>query len=185
MMMRLLAQRKFGAALLGLGALAMLAGCRPVQPAAGDVTASVVTTGAGDSVNLLGSDDMLVAEISSERGIGSASLALNPAALPEALLLRLHLHGLEQLTVDNGAQRLAIAVASSPPHAVTQTLTSAEGAQPLQEGDEMWAAVTLVTDDGSAPAIPLQDGYFDVLLPAGLIDAGHASLEIAWVDFYR
>ena len=184
-MMRIPTKIRFGAVLLGLGVMALLAGCRPVQPPAGDVTASVVTTGAGDSVNLLGSDDMLVAEISSERGIGSASLALNPAALPETLLLRLHLHGLEQLTVDNGTQRLAIAVASSPPHAVTQTLTGAEGSQPLQEGDDLWATVTLVTDDGSAPAIPLQDGYFDVLLPAGLVDAGHASLEIAWVDFYR
>ena len=184
-MIRIPTQIRFGAVLLGLGALVMLAGCRPVQPAAGDTTASVVTTGAGDSVNLLGSDDMLVAEISSERGIGSASLALNPAALPETLLLRLHLHGLEQLTVDNGAHRLAIAVASSAPYAVTQTLTGTEGARLLQEGDELWAVVTLVTSDGSAPAIPLQDGYFDVLLPAGLIDAGHASLEIAWVDFYR
>ncbi len=185
-MMRLLAQRKFGAALLGLGALAMLAGCRPVQPGAGnDMTVSVVTAGAGDSVNLLGSDDMLVADITSERGIGSALLALNPAALPEALLLRLHLHGLEQLTVDNGAQRLEIAVASSAPHAVTQTLIGAEGSQPLQEGDEMWAAVALMTEDGSAPAIPLQDGSFDVLLPTGLVDAEHASLDVAWVDFYR
>ena len=104
-MMRISTQIVFGAVLLGLGALVMLAGCRPVQPAGSDVTASVVTTGAGDSVNLLGIDDMLVAEISSERGIGSASLALNPAAPPETLLLRLHLHGLEQLTVDNGAQR--------------------------------------------------------------------------------
>ena len=184
-MMRIPTKIRFGAILLVLGALAMLAGCRPVQPPAGDVTASVVTTGAGDSVNLLGSDDMLVVEISSERGIGNASLALDPAALPETLLLRLHLHGLEQLTVDNGAQQMAIAVASSPPYAVTQTLTGTEGSQPLQEGDDLWAAVTLVTDDGSAPAIPLQDGYFDVLLPAGLVDAGHASLEIAWVDFYR
>ena len=184
-MMRIPTKIRFGAILLGLGALAMLAGCRPVQPAGSDVTASVVTTGAGDSVNLLGIDDMLVAEISSERGIGSASLALNPAAPPETILLRLHLHGLEQLTVDNGAQRLAIAVASSAPHAVTQTLTGAEGSQTLQEGDEMWAAVTLVTDDGSAPAIPLQDGSFDVLLPAGLVDAEHASLDVAWVDFYR
>ncbi len=184
--MRISTQIVFEVVLLGLGALALLAGCRPVQPvASNDVTASVVSTGAGDSVNLLGSDAMLVADISSERGIGVASLALNPAALPEALLLRLHLHGLEQLTVDNGAQRLEIAVASSAPHAVTQTLTGAEGSQPLQEGDDLWAAVTLVTDDGSAPAIPLQDGYFDVLLPAGLVDAGHANLEVAWVDFYR
>jgi hypothetical protein len=184
--MRISTQIVFEVVLLGLGALALLAGCRPVQPvASNDVTASVVSTGAGDSVNLLGSDAMLVADISSERGIGVASLALNPAALPEALLLRLHLHGLEQLTVDNGAQRLEIAVASSAPHAVTQTLTGAEGSQPLQEGDDLWAAVTLATEDGSAPVIPLQDGYFDVLLPAGLVDAGHANLEVAWVDFYR
>ncbi|MCB0041017.1 MAG: hypothetical protein KDE23_15120, partial [Caldilinea sp.] len=72
-MMRIPTKIRFGAVLLGLGVMALLAGCRPVQPAAGDTTASVVTTGAGDSVNLLGSDDMLVVEISSERGIGNAS----------------------------------------------------------------------------------------------------------------
>lgn len=40
-------------------------------------------------------------------------------------------------------------------------------------------------ETGSTLARPLQDGYFEVLLPAGLIGVEHSNLTVAWVDFYR
>ena len=172
-----------GAVLLGLGGMLVLAGCRPVQPAGRDTAAGVVAT--GDSVHLSESDGMLVVDITSVRGIGRALVTLNPTAPPSAILLRLHLQGLEQLTVDNGEQRLEIAVASSPPHGVTQSAVGGEGTQLLHEGDALWATVTLTAGDGRAPAIPLQDGSIDVRLPAGLVNAKHSELALAWVDFYR
>ena len=175
----------YGTILLGLSGMLALAGCRPVQPAASHTPASVVTTGAGDSVVLSDHDDMLVANITSVRGIGRAQLALNPAALPAAILLRLHLQGLELLAVDNGKQRLEIAVASSPPYLITQSAIDSKGTQLLHDGSARWATVTILPDHGSTPTIPLQDGHFDVLLPIGLIDAEHSNLTLAWIDFYR
>ena len=174
-----------GAVLLGLGGMLMLAGCRPVQPAGSDTAAGVVATGAGDSVHLSESDGMLVVDITSVRGIGRALVTLNPTALPPAILLRLHLRGLEQLTVDNGEQRLEIAVASSPPHGVTQSAVGGEGTQLLHEGDALRATVTITAGDGRAPA-----GSRTSMEPscngiAGLVDAKHSELALAWVDFYR
>ena len=118
-------------------------------------------------------------------GIGNARLVLNPAALPAQILLRLHLHGLEQLAIDNGAGMLQISLSSNPPYTVMQDFISGQGSQTLTEGDVLWATVTPVTDDESAATIPLQNGHFDVLLPVGMVDAEHNSLALAWVDFYR
>lgn len=164
-----------------LGALVLLAGCRPVTPP--DAAPGAATTGDA-AITVSTAESMTIIEVADPRGIGAAQVALPPAGAARPIQVRFHLAGLEQAIFDTGAAQLIVAVSSQPPFAATQTLTADGVTRQLAPGAASWADVALVTGSDAPPAIPLPAGYIAITLPAGFIDAGQP-LTLRWIDFYR
>jgi hypothetical protein len=101
-----------------------------------------------------------VIHISSEIGIGSATVELIEGRWPRTVLLRLHLRGLEGITVSNGTMML-----ERPELSVTAFDASGNPT------DQKY-----LCDD---------NGYFEVHLPDSLFDQVVTAIRIEWVDFYR
>ena len=169
-------------------ALLLLAACRPIQPAppTSASTAPVVeSTDDGDALTISVEDGVTTIDITSARGIGTAQVRFPSEMTATPIVLRFHLHGLEQAIFDNGAQQLEISVSGHDPYLVSQSLLTDVGAQLLGETDERRATIELVSVTDSEPTIPLQDGYIAVTLPPGFIDSAHPLLTLRWIDFYR
>ena len=159
--------------------LLLLAAC-----AAGGVTpvSYRVTPGSADTqvtYQVTGGD--LVAEIHCPSGIGSAQFVRTGGA-PEALVLRLHLRGLEGLTFEYPGATVKVFV-SSQDGAVGESVSVAGGAEtPLEPGSPYWMDVKIEAADKS---IPLHDGAFIVLAPTAFLTAERQDFTVRWVDFYR
>jgi hypothetical protein len=142
--------------LSGLAAVALLAACQPVRTAP---DWEVMLFKAEDQAQARWEGPDLVLDILSPSGIGGMRLTW-PGDLPSgALVLRLHLAGLEGLRVTNEAGAAALAVTSSPPYDVRA--------------------------EGKIADITIQraEGWFDVRLGPTWLQTG--SLAVEWVDFYR
>jgi hypothetical protein len=68
-----------------------------------------------------------VVEVFSPSGIGGASVEITSAALPQAIVLRLHLRGLDELRFTYGDTTIAASLSSAGDNAAQQTY---RGAQP-------------------------------------------------------
>ena len=125
----------------------------------------------------------IVVEVHSPRGIGKAKVQL-PVAPSEGVMLRLHLRGLESLTVRQGDTRVRLEVPSRAGAAPTQTVARRDGSSGiLREGDPLWMAVRIAGTDATHP--PLPAGWFEVQLPRALLASAGGSYELEWVDFHR
>jgi len=163
-----------------LGACALPA----AQPAPG-----VTITDAGDAaITSERRGDVLILDVRSQGGIGSAQVALAPRDAPRDIILRLHLRGLENLTFAYDAGSVQLAVASSGEPLVTQSFARAGeiAAQPIAAGSPYWMALGILSNNPAAtPAIPLESGYFDVSVPPDYLTSADANFMLSWIDFYR
>jgi hypothetical protein len=171
-----------------LAGLAMMAGilvaCRPTElaPAAGGQPpatpggdlVTITLSKQGDKSTLGEKDGTLWIEIESPSGIGSADVTWTVTPTTP-VMLRLHLGGLEELSLVNGDAATSVSVSSSTPHIVTQSTRDKPGDQPQQiaEGDPAWLNVSW------------SDDYFDVDLSDPRLTQPGTPLEIRWIDFYR
>lgn len=126
-----------------------------------------------------------VIDIASPVGIGSASFHLESGEMPQTVIVRLHLTGLEQVRVSAGQETLAASVSSSDPlHGQDQSLIEAGTEMPLLPVHPLWMDIRIVTN-GADIDIPLRQGYFELEIPQQLLEKGEDSFEIQWIDFYR
>jgi len=139
-----------------LASVLLLAACQPVS---GEPPLTVTLTKADDQAVVRWHAPNLVVDINSPSGIGGLGLTWQGSLRGEALLLRLHLKGLESLQVTNGAQTASLSVASTPPYSVRS------------EGDAQEIAVQR------------EEGVFTISIPADWLQAGR--LDVQWVDYYR
>ncbi len=126
-----------------------------------------------------------VIDIASPMGIGSAVFQLESGEMPQTMIVRLHLTGLEQIRVSIGEETLAASVSSSDPlHGQDQTLIEAGTETPLLPVHPLWMDIRIVTN-GADIGIPLRQGYFEMEIPQQMLEKGEDSFEIQWIDFYR
>lgn len=125
--------------------------------------------------------------MASVRGdIGSASLEPANGRWPSRVLLRLHLRGLEQLSLCSGDERLALSYLS---HSGNPTLLhlwkgNAEGPA-LQRTSPYWTEVKVFDAAGrSTNGLPPEGGWFEVEVPLALLRDGQP-LAVDWIDFFR
>jgi hypothetical protein len=140
----------------------------------------LTTTATGDSV---------IFTVTSPSGIGLAVIAPKNGKWPKTIVLRLRLSGLESLSVNNGKTTWAAEVSSHGDNRALQRLIE-EGKdkkeKPIERGDPNWTEIKTLDAQGKpADKIPVKDGYFELTLPAPLLDGGPKSLTISWIDFYR
>jgi hypothetical protein len=101
---------------------------------------------------------------------------------PNSIVIRLHLKGLESFEAISGPATLQVSVPSTGEPAGRVSLKQNGVGTELDKNSPYWTDVRIV---GSKPKIPLEDGHFEITLPAKLFEANPPSIQLRWVDFYR
>jgi hypothetical protein len=144
---------------------------------------SVAAKNSDDQLTLESHNTTTYLDITSPRGIGSARLTLESGDLPESMVVRLHLAGLEEFRLSSERNLL---VASVPSHAglnaQSQRKISGNHEQALGSFDALWLAIKI---DSAEQVIPLQSGWFEVTIPARFLQEADGTFELQWVDFFR
>jgi len=133
---------------------------------------SVTTTRKGDKVEIVTAGNQSVLLVTSELGIGQATVKASNGVWPERLVLRFYLGDLEGLTLTNSRIHMSSFLGASG-----QTL--------------YYAKDNAGRVDRSAPAghiyltIVKQPTYIDVIVPALMLQNNTPSFQFEWVDWYR
>jgi hypothetical protein len=128
--------------------------------------------------------DQAIVQIFSSSGIGSANIEVTSAALPQKILLRFHLRGLEELRFTYGDTIVTAAVSSAGDNTAHQSQQSGGQEQSVSEGSPYWMPIRVVPGDAQTTPPP-QEGYIEVEAPADFIARGQRTFSVRWVDFYR
>lgn len=139
-----------------------------------------------DHVVVTAADGKTVFDIHSRSGIGAAEVIRTKKRWPAAVVIRLHLGGLESFAVTCGKTRLTISVATHSDRAkrlhVDQDGTDSE----VDKTSPFWTEVKVLGSAGK-PSLdyPLEDGTFEIALPTALLRDQPKTITLAWIDFYR
>jgi len=97
----------------------------------------------------------------------------------------LHLGGLEEVRVSYDK---TIIVASFSSGEVfdggNQKIILSGKEYPITPIHPLWLNIRVASND-MTPNIPLEEGYFEIVLPKEFIEESGNSFEIQWIDFYR
>lgn len=139
----------------------------------------------GNELTVSAQGETTVIELHSQSGIGSATVELVSGALPQNIVLRLHLQGLEQFRLLYDGTEVTTSVASSDISNIIESVTSTEGGEhSITPDSPLWLGIRVVSGEDS-PHIPLDQGYFEITLPKDFLHDGRRSFSIRWIDFYR
>jgi hypothetical protein len=151
----------------------------------GGAVALVSVKNPQDQVNIFVENGLTVIDVESSVGIGSAEFGLDSGTKPRAIVVRLHVAGLEEFRLSSGQTAIAVSVASSSLFRVfNQRIISAGKESPITSLDPLWMNVRIVSDQ-MIPKIPLENGYFEITIPQKFIDEAGDSFQMQWIDFYR
>lgn len=146
---------------------------------------AVATQNPDDQVRVEYQNGVARIDISSATGIGAADLVLESGTMPEEVIVRLHLRGLEQIRFTSAQDRIAASVSSSEALAVPdQTMISQGNEIPILPGQPLWMKIEVVSEQAEK-SVPLEEGYFEVTLPKEFLQKAGTSFKIEWVDFFR
>jgi hypothetical protein len=102
------------------------------------------------------------------------------------VVLRLHLKGLESFRASNGNVKLSAAVSFQGGKAKTRLWKDDKEDALLDEKSPLWTDIRVIEGDGKAARkLPLENGYFEIILPRELFKGGPKSITLSWIDFYR
>ena len=137
-----------------------------------------------DAVEVQVNKDKTVFVVKSPFGISQAVIERTDEKWPDAVVMRLHLKGLESFRATNGKVTLNAAV-SSQDGKVRLWKDGKEGV-PLDQKSLLWTDIRMMSGDGKpAKAIPLKDGYFEMALPKAFFEGQPKAITVKWIDFYR
>jgi hypothetical protein len=144
---------------------------------------SVAVKNPEDQVAIQFKDNTTLIEIQSPLGIGSATFTLESGDMPERIVIRIHVKGLEEFQLISEQITLSASVSSSEGiTAQSQRKISENSQQALHSSNPLWLNIESVP---SSQKIPLQDGFFEIFLPKEFIRQAGNTFEIKWIDFYR
>lgn len=168
------------AAIIVLAASAAIAGASTSQPS----RLKVAAEGDGNSVTVSDDGEAVIVEVRSRGGIGRATAKFGSGALPQKIILRLHVKGLEEFRLSYGQTALIVRVSSSNP-SITQSLVLPNGdEQPIPSTSPSRLAVRIVSDQAK-PRIPLDHGHFEITFPKHYLREGSRDFSVQWIDFFR
>ena len=129
-------------------------------------------------------NDKTVFIVKSPFGISQAVIDRTGEKWPDAVVLRLHLKGLENFRVTNDKVRLEASVSSQD--GKVRLWKDGKEDSPLDALSEYWMDVRMVGGYGKpAKIIPLKDGYFEMQLPRAFFEGNPKAIPVSWIDFYR
>lgn len=146
---------------------------------------NVTTKNQDDQINFQQENNITTVDIHSPTGIGSATFELKSGSMPEKVLLRLHLTGLEQFKLVSDQTTLAAHGSSNEAFNITgQSVIAAGNEYAITPIDPLWTTVEVVSAQADK-TIPLDQGYFEITIPKEFIRRAGNSFEIQWIDFFR
>ncbi len=146
----------------------------------------ITTKRKDDAVEVRASKEKVLFIIKSPFGISQAVIEGTDEKWPDAVVLRLHLKGLENFRASNG--KVTINAAAGIQKGKTQVRIWKDGKEdaPLDQKSPFWTDIRIVGGDGKpAKEFPLKDGYFEVALPRVFFEGNPKSITLNWIDFYR
>jgi hypothetical protein len=132
-----------------------------------------ITHKKGDTIEVKVEKDRVVFDIRSPFGIGKAGIERAKAEWPKAVVLRLHLKGLEHFDVTAGPTKLSAAAGVRNGRVEARVWKDGDENRPLDDKSPHWLKI-------AAGA-----GSFDIELPRALFDGNPPALAVSWIDFYR
>ena len=139
-----------------------------------------------DAVEVQADKDKAVFDLKSPFGIGQAVIERLDDEWPKAVVLRLHLKGLESFRASNGKTTLDAAVSIQDGKPKVRLWKDGKEDALLDEKSPYWMDVRIMTGEGKpAREIPLNDGYFEMTLPKAFFEGNPKSITLNWIDFYR
>lgn len=122
--------------------------------------------------------------VKSPFGISNTVIERKSEKWPDAVVLHLHLKGLESFQVSNGKVKLEASVSSQD--GTVRLWKDGKEDAPLDAKCSLWMEIRLVGHDGKPTrAIPLTDGYFEMQLPKVFFEGNPRTITMSWIDFYR
>lgn len=159
----------------------------PVAPRASvDTRLKATTRKPEDSVTVAnGRLDALV-EVRSPSGIGQATIERLGEVWPKSMTLRLHLHGMEHCEIVNGQTALNLAIGAPDGKIEIRQWQDKDEVPGLNTDSPLWTTVQILDRDNKPAArLPLEDGHFELQLPAPFLQGNPRSITLKWIDFYR
>src|SRR5262249_38779083 len=146
----------------------------------------ITTKRKDDTVEVQAEKDKTRFIIKSPFGISQAVIEREGEKWPDAVVLRLHLKGLESFRASNGKVTLDAAVSIQEGKVKVRLWKDGKEDAPLDEKSPFWTDIRIVDDEGKpAKVLPLKDGYFEMTLPRALFQDNPKSITLIWIDFYR
>jgi hypothetical protein len=143
----------------------------------------VRASNAEDAIAILAEDSLTIIDIQSDFGIGSATFDLIAGTMPRTLTVRLHLRGLEEFRVVSGEATVGASLSTGGAgFPVSQRIVSSDGEIPILLVHPLWLDIRTVPESAS---LPLEEGYFEIVLPETFLQGAGTLFELHWVDFYR
>ena len=159
---------------------------QPANAQAGDEPVfHVATKHQEDEINIEQDNHITMVDIDSPSGIGSATLSLRSGSMPERVVVRLHLAGLEQFKLVSDQAALTAYGSSNGVFNITgQSVMSGGNEYAISPVDPLWVRVDVVSEQ-TDQEIPLEEGYFEITIPKEFLRTAENSFEIQWIDFFR
>jgi hypothetical protein len=146
----------------------------------------ITTKRTDDSVEVQAEKDRTVFVVKSPFGITQAVIEREDDSWPEAVVLRLHLKGLESFRASNGKVKLDASVSVQEGKPRVRLWKDGKEDAPLDEKSPFRMEIRILSNDGKpAREIPLKDGYFEMILPRAFFEGNPKSITLNWIDFYR
>lgn len=146
----------------------------------------ITTKRDNDRVDMQVEKDQAVFSVHSPFGISQAVIERTSEKWPDAVVLRLHLKGLENFKITSGKMKLEGSASLQEGKPVLRLWKDGKEDVPLDAKSSYWIDLRIFDRDGEpAKEIPLKDGYFELRLPKALFEENPKSITVEWIDFYR
>jgi hypothetical protein len=130
-------------------------------------------------------NNKVIFSVHSPFGISQVDIAPAGKKWPDAVVLHLHLKGLENFKVTNGKVTLEGSASLQNGKPMIRLWQDGQEDATLDNKSPFWTDVRILDGDGKlAKEHPLKDGYFELLLPKALFE-DTPTLTVSWIDFYR
>lgn len=147
---------------------------------------SVTTKRADDRVDVKTEKGKATFSVHSPFGISHAVIERKGGTWPDAVVLQLHLKGLENFKVTDGKVKLEGSASVQNGKPQVRLWKDGKDDAPLDTKSPYWMEVRILGGDGKqATEIPLKDGCFEMPLPKALLEGNPKTITVNWIDFYR
>lgn len=141
-----------------------------------------------DQLSLRGNSRSATLSITSPSGIGGATIRRIATDWPGQVVLQLNLRGLEQLSIQNVDANVTLraSVRSHGDHRRSLQVLTGDPQSPVTPDSPYFTKIRAFDRErNETHTFPLEQGYFQLTIPAAMLKDNPTQLSIQWIDFSR